>query len=86
MRQVAITRVACGQRHSAVLCADGGLFTFGAGRAGQLGHGNFKDQHRPKKVGFFEGKSTRRGWAAGAQAVIASCGALDKGSRRRPVC
>lgn len=53
--QVVVTQLACGQRHSAVLSQDGVLFTFGAGRAGQLGHGNLKDQSRPRRLSFFDG-------------------------------
>jgi alpha-tubulin suppressor-like RCC1 family protein len=49
--------VACGERHSVALSsADGALFTFGVGRAGQLGHGDLRDQHRPKRVNALEGE------------------------------
>ena len=56
LHQVSIFKVACGQRHSAALASDGTLFTFGVGRAGQLGHGDLKDQHRPKRVKALDGE------------------------------
>lgn len=37
--RAAVTRVACGWRHSAAISADGTLFTWGYGADGQLGHG-----------------------------------------------
>ncbi len=41
-------RVALGGRHSAVIDADGGFFTFGSGTFGQTGHGDTRDQLFPK--------------------------------------
>ena len=40
-------KVACGDRHTAVLNDQGGLITFGNGQHGQLGHGNGLDCLRP---------------------------------------
>lgn len=46
----AVAAVACGWRHSVALTADGDLWTFGWSKYGQLGHGDFVDQLRPKKI------------------------------------
>ena len=40
-------RVACGDRHTAVLNEQGGIVTFGNGQHGQLGHGNGLDCLKP---------------------------------------
>ena len=46
----AVLVVACGIVHTAVLTECGGVYTFGAGWLGQLGHGNKEDQHEPRRV------------------------------------
>jgi alpha-tubulin suppressor-like RCC1 family protein len=43
-------RVACGDRHTAVVNDAGKVVTFGSGQHGQLGHGNGSDQLRPVMV------------------------------------
>lgn len=45
-----IVGVACGGGHSAAITASGGLYTWGKGRYGRLGHGDSEDQMRPKLV------------------------------------
>ena len=46
-----VTHAACGSDHTALLTLDGGVFTFGAGNYGQLGHGGGKNnEQNPKKV------------------------------------
>ncbi|KAL4239292.1 putative E3 ubiquitin-protein ligase herc4 [Mactra antiquata] len=50
LRQQRVTYIACGEDHSAALTLDGGLFTFGAGTYGQLGHGSKAHEIIPKKV------------------------------------
>ena len=62
--QVAILHIACGQRHSAAVASDGSLFTWGVGRAGQLGHGDLKDQKAPKRVEALAGTYTIDGLCA----------------------
>lgn len=42
--------VACGEDFTAVLTLDGGVFTFGAGMYGQLGHNNIEHEILPRKV------------------------------------
>ena len=41
--QTKVTQVACGFRHTACVTDDGSLYTWGAGRNGQLGHKDFTD-------------------------------------------
>lgn len=50
-----IELLAAGGAHSLVL-ADGELWSFGFGEAGQLGHGDCEDQRLPKKVEVMRGK------------------------------
>eukprot|EP01048_Picozoa_sp_COSAG05_P023844 COSAG05_NODE_5337_length_1204_cov_1.466968_1_plen_368_part_01 len=47
------TRVACvvaGDDHTACVTASGEVFTWGKGDSGQLGHGDTRDRHAPKRV------------------------------------
>jgi alpha-tubulin suppressor-like RCC1 family protein len=46
----AVLMVACGTRHTAVVTEGGGVYTFGEGRWGRLGHGNEQDQLAPRRV------------------------------------
>ncbi|XP_064600028.1 probable E3 ubiquitin-protein ligase HERC4 isoform X2 [Liolophura sinensis] len=50
LRSLKVMYVACGGDHTAVLSEDGGVFTFGAGMYGQLGHGSQNTEFLPKKV------------------------------------
>lgn len=45
-----VKQVACGRFHTACVTEDGGLYTWGRGANGQLGHGDMNDQPLPKKV------------------------------------
>jgi len=49
-RGVPAAAVVCGWRHSAVVTADGDMWTFGWSKYGQLGHGDFVDHTKPKLV------------------------------------
>ena len=60
-------RVACGDRHTAVLNDQGGLITFGNGQHGQLGHGNGLDCLRPTML--------REDTLGGERVVALDCGA-----------
>ena len=42
--------VACGHDHTVVLTLDGGVFTFGSGMYGQLGHNCTNNEARPRKI------------------------------------
>ncbi|XP_022653995.1 probable E3 ubiquitin-protein ligase HERC4 isoform X2 [Varroa destructor] len=50
LRQHGLKYISAGEEHSAVLTADGGVFTFGSGTYGQLGHGCKADQPTPRKI------------------------------------
>ena len=45
-----ICHIACGEEHTMALTSAGGVFTFGAGSSGQLGHNSFNDEYNPKMV------------------------------------
>ncbi|GAU89958.1 hypothetical protein RvY_02448 [Ramazzottius varieornatus] len=45
-----VAYVCCGQEHSVALTLDGGVFTFGAGGMGQLGHGQISNDQVPRKI------------------------------------
>ena len=42
--------VACGNLHTAVATEGGGVYTFGSGEHGRLGHGDEVDQLAPRRV------------------------------------
>lgn len=50
LRSQRIKHVCCGENHTAALTADGGVFTFGAGTHGQLGHGVKVNEVLPRRV------------------------------------
>ena len=46
----AVLMVACGSCHTAVATEGGGVYTFGCGKEGRLGHGDEEDQLAPRRV------------------------------------
>jgi alpha-tubulin suppressor-like RCC1 family protein len=46
----AVLMVACGDQHTAVVTEGGGVYTFGRGKHGLLGHGDEDDQLVPRRV------------------------------------
>jgi alpha-tubulin suppressor-like RCC1 family protein len=42
--------VACGAEHTVCLTEEGGVFSFGSGQYGQLGHGSKSDEQLPRKI------------------------------------
>ncbi|KAJ8524078.1 hypothetical protein ON010_g17040 [Phytophthora cinnamomi] len=54
LQQKRITRVSCGAVHTAVVSADGQLFTFGCGDGGRLGLGGNEDSFHPQQVSALE--------------------------------
>lgn len=50
LRNQKIVHINLGEEHSAALTQEGGLFTWGAGMYGQLGHGKNSNEILPRKV------------------------------------
>eukprot|EP00741_Cyanophora_paradoxa_P007319 tig00001110_g7079.t1 len=69
-------QVACGERHSSVVAADGGLYTFGHWESCQLGNLVNSDAHVPTQVAALSGKPV----AATAVGPSNSLAVLDDGS------
>ena len=42
--------MACGAEHTVCLTEEGGVFSFGSGQYGQLGHGSKSDEQLPRKI------------------------------------
>ncbi len=56
-----VVLIACGGAHSAGVCDDGSLYTWGKNHNGQLGHGTVEAELEPRKV---DALSTRVAWVA----------------------
>ncbi|XP_056423740.1 probable E3 ubiquitin-protein ligase HERC3 isoform X3 [Hyla sarda] len=50
LRSQKVVYISCGEEHTAVLTKTGGLFTFGAGDHGQLGHDSVHNEINPRRV------------------------------------
>ncbi|XP_068113476.1 probable E3 ubiquitin-protein ligase HERC4 isoform X2 [Hyperolius riggenbachi] len=50
LRSQKIVYISCGEDHTAALTKEGGVFTFGAGGYGQLGHNSTNHEINPRKV------------------------------------
>ncbi|TXG69840.1 hypothetical protein EZV62_004775 [Acer yangbiense] len=52
---VSISKVACGDWHTAIISTSGQLFTYGDGTFGVLGHGDLQSVSQPKEVASLKG-------------------------------
>ncbi|XP_063074747.1 probable E3 ubiquitin-protein ligase HERC3 isoform X2 [Engraulis encrasicolus] len=50
LRSQKVVYISCGEEHTAALTKDGGLFTFGSGSRGQLGHDSTNNEPLPRRV------------------------------------
>ncbi|MEE6461872.1 hypothetical protein FKM82_001435 [Ascaphus truei] len=50
LRTQKVVYISCGEEHTAILTKTGGVFTFGAGACGQLGHDSLHDEINPRRV------------------------------------
>ena len=50
LRNQQVVYITCGQEHTVCLTRNGGVFSFGSGSYGQLGHGSKSDEHLPRKI------------------------------------
>ncbi|KAL0964222.1 hypothetical protein UPYG_G00321040 [Umbra pygmaea] len=79
LRSQRVIYVCCGEDHSAALTKEGGVFTFGAGGYGQLGHNSTNHEINPRKVFELMGNVVTQ-IACGRQhtlAFIPSSGKMD---------
>ncbi|XP_051503790.1 probable E3 ubiquitin-protein ligase HERC4 isoform X3 [Myxocyprinus asiaticus] len=79
LRSQRVVYVCCGEDHTAALTKEGGVFTFGAGGYGQLGHNTTNHEVNPRKVFELMGNVVAQ-IACGRQhtlAFIPSSGKID---------
>ncbi|XP_068612902.1 probable E3 ubiquitin-protein ligase HERC6 [Brachionichthys hirsutus] len=76
LRPLGVSSLSCGEAHSAALTKDGEVFTFGAGRHGQLGHGSTADQLRPRLVEGLGGAASQISCGRSHTLVLGSSGQL----------
>ncbi|XP_058241627.1 probable E3 ubiquitin-protein ligase HERC4 isoform X5 [Hemibagrus wyckioides] len=79
LRSQGVVYICCGENHTAALTKEGGVFTFGAGGYGQLGHNSINHEINPRKVFELMGNVVTQ-VACGRQhtlAFIPSSGKID---------
>ena len=54
LRHINIAQIAAGKSHVLAVSSSGLLYSWGSGRAGKLGHGDWEDRFAPLMVKFFE--------------------------------
>ncbi|XP_063314711.1 probable E3 ubiquitin-protein ligase HERC3 isoform X1 [Pelobates fuscus] len=70
LRTQKVVYISCGEEHTAILTKSGGLFTFGAGGCGQLGHDSLHNEINPRRVVELMGSEVTQ-IACGRQHTIA---------------
>ena len=66
--------MSCGENHTSALSLDGRLFTWGRGKYGQLGHGDFKSLQAPEPVKALFGSHLVQVWGkVGLQPYSTRC-------------
>uniref|UniRef100_A0A0D9W8M3 FYVE-type domain-containing protein n=1 Tax=Leersia perrieri TaxID=77586 RepID=A0A0D9W8M3_9ORYZ len=55
MDNISVSKIACGEWHTAIITSSGQLFTYGDGTFGVLGHGDTQGVARPKEVESLKG-------------------------------
>ncbi|CAJ0926297.1 18317_t:CDS:2 [Entrophospora sp. SA101] len=70
-------KISCGENHCLALTKQGEVYSWGDGRYGQLGHGDFRSLNKPKVIEFFQGlKVTQIACGGLHSAVITDSGDL----------
>jgi alpha-tubulin suppressor-like RCC1 family protein len=70
LRGVRVDRIAAGEIHSCAASKSGGVYTWGSGNGGQLGHGNGADETRPTRVEATWGMSSLGLWAGPEHTIV----------------
>ncbi|KAF2290520.1 hypothetical protein GH714_014237 [Hevea brasiliensis] len=71
---ITISRVACGEWHTAIVSSSGQLFTYGDGTFGVLGHGNLQSVSQPKEVeSLRDGDKGRLGHIELGKKLVPTC-------------
>ncbi|GIL93359.1 hypothetical protein Vretifemale_20765 [Volvox reticuliferus] len=65
-----VVQVAAGENHSAALTADGRLYTWGRGKYGQLGHGDWGNRPRPVLVASLRGVRAKQVSCGGDHTLV----------------
>ncbi|XP_064141638.1 probable E3 ubiquitin-protein ligase HERC3 isoform X6 [Loxodonta africana] len=74
LRTQKVVYISCGEEHTAVLTKNGGVFTFGAGSCGQLGHDSMNDEVNPRRVLEL----------MGSEVTQIACGRIDEHFKTSP--
>ncbi|CAJ0759496.1 16768_t:CDS:2 [Entrophospora sp. SA101] len=71
-------KISCGENHCLALTKQGEVYSWGDGRYGQLGHGDFRSLNKPKVIEFFQGlKVTQIACGGLHSAIPVTCIPLD---------
>ena len=72
LQGVRVSAVAAGENHSLALSEAGEVFSFGSGSNGQLGHGDWVNQHTPRPIAALQGVRVGAVAAGGWRSLVAS--------------